>query len=135
MVAKPRLEGTTDGPAGPILPQPRLPRTGATRTRQYPRPQPQGASIPLHHLWPQTALGLACLGVLAATVPAAIPYALIIAVGGWALSIPLAVITASPVLGRAMTRVGLCRLPEETDPPPALRALALPAVLAATKQA
>jgi membrane glycosyltransferase len=91
--------------------------------------------LALHQLWPQTALGVACLGVLAATVPAAVPYAFIIAAGGWALSVPLAMITASAVLGRAMARVGLGRLPEETDPPPALRALVLPAVLAATKQA
>jgi membrane glycosyltransferase len=39
----------------------------------------------------------------------------------------LAVITALPDLGRALTRWGLGRLPEETDPPAALHALALPA--------
>jgi membrane glycosyltransferase len=86
-------------------------------------------------LWPQTALGFACLGVLAAMVPAALPYAFIIAAGGLALSIPLAVITASSSLGRAMARIGLCRLPEETTPPSALRELALPALLATARQA
>src|SRR3954452_15314616 len=52
MIAKPCPRGITDGPAGPILPQPRLPRTGATRARKHPRPQPQGAALPLHHLRP-----------------------------------------------------------------------------------
>jgi len=38
------------------------------------------------------------------------------------------VLTASPAFGRALVRQKLVRLPEETDPPPALRALALPAL-------
>jgi membrane glycosyltransferase len=78
-------------------------------------------------LWPATVTGLATLGVLAATVPAAIPYAGLIA-AGLALAIPFAVLTASPAFGRALVRWKLVRLPEETDPPPALRALALPAL-------
>src|SRR5512135_2986297 len=40
----------TDGPAGPILPQPRLPRPGATRPRQHPHAQQEGAALPLHYL-------------------------------------------------------------------------------------
>jgi membrane glycosyltransferase len=83
-------------------------------------------------LWPHTALGLACLGVLAVTAPAAIPYALLLA-GGLALSIPLAVVTASPAVGRVLVRIGLGRLPEETAPPPVLRTLALPALAAAER--
>ena len=67
------------------------------------------------------------VGLLALTVPAAIPYALFVA-GGPLLSIPLAVVTASPALGRAMVRIGLGRLPEETAPPREMAALALPAV-------
>ncbi len=78
-------------------------------------------------LWPQTALGVGSLALLAATVPAAIPYALFIA-GGLAFSIPLAVITATPAFGRFLWRVGLGRLPEETAPPPELTALQLPAL-------
>lgn len=81
----------------------------------------------VQRLWPQTALGLACLAILAATAPAAIPYALFIA-GGLALSIPLAVITAAPATGRALWRLGIGRLPEETAPPPELHALQLPAL-------
>jgi len=84
-------------------------------------------SLAIHNLWPQTVLGLATLGVLAATAPAAIPYALFIA-GGLVLAVPLAVLTASPALGRALIRLGIGRLPEETSPPAALRALALPSI-------
>jgi len=91
-------------------------------------------SLALRKLWPQTLLGLACLGMLAATAPAAIPYALLLA-GGLALAIPLAVVTASPAVGRALVRTGLGRLPEETNPPAALRALALPAVEAVARAA
>jgi FkbM family methyltransferase len=43
-------------------------------------------------------------------------------------AIPFAVVTAAPRLGRALVRVGFCRLPEETAPPPELAALALPAI-------
>jgi membrane glycosyltransferase len=83
--------------------------------------------LAVERLWPQTALGLGCLAVLAATVPSAIPYALFIA-GGLAFSIPLAVITAAPDTGRLLWRIGLGRLPEETAPPPELMALQLPAL-------
>ena len=85
----------------------------------------------VHDLWPHTLLGLGAIAVLAATHPAAIPYALFLA-GGPALSIPLAVLTANPRLGLAMVRFGIGRLPEETDPPAELRALSLPAMAAAT---
>jgi membrane glycosyltransferase len=82
------------------------------------------------HLWPHTLLGLACIAVLAATHPAAIPYALYIAAGP-ALAIPLAVLTALPSVGVAFARTGIGRLPEELRPPPPLGRLALPAVVAA----
>jgi membrane glycosyltransferase len=87
-------------------------------------------SLALHNLWPQALLGLVTVGTLAVTAPAAIPYALFIA-GGPLLAVPLAVVTAWPALGRVMLRLGIGRLPEETAPPPTLRALALPAVEAA----
>jgi membrane glycosyltransferase len=67
------------------------------------------------------------------TVPVAIPYALFIA-GGLLVSIPLAVATSSPLMGRFLARVGLCRLPEETMPPAEMRALALPAVELAARR-
>ena len=84
-------------------------------------------SLAFQQFWPQTLVGLAPLLVLAVAAPAAIPYALFIA-GGPLLSIPLAVITASPSLGSALIALGLDRLPEETLPPPELRALSLPAI-------
>jgi membrane glycosyltransferase len=81
----------------------------------------------LRQFWPQTLVGLAPVLLLAAAAPAALPYALLIA-GGPLLSIPLAVLTASPALGRTLIALGLDRLPEETLPPSELRALKLPAI-------
>jgi len=83
--------------------------------------------LAVRRLWPQTMMGLAPILLLAATAPAAIPYALFIAAGPL-LSIPLAVATASPALGRALIAAGIDRLPEETAPPPVLVALELPAI-------
>jgi membrane glycosyltransferase len=90
-------------------------------------------AIAARALWPQTVLGWAVLLVLGATVPAAIPYALFIA-GGLALSIPLAIATTVPTAGPVMVHIGLCRLPEETAPPPELTALALSAIEAAARR-
>jgi membrane glycosyltransferase len=84
-------------------------------------------SLAFAHFWPQTLIGLAPVLLLAFTAPSAIPYVLFIA-GGPLLSIPLAVLTARPALGRALIAAGLDRLPEETAPPPELRALELPAI-------
>jgi membrane glycosyltransferase len=78
-------------------------------------------------LWPHTALGLATILTLSVTVPAAIPYALFIAAGPL-FSVPLAVVTAAPGTGRRFTRVGLCRLPEETSPPAEMAAIGLAAL-------
>ena len=86
----------------------------------------------LRKLWPQTLLGCASIGILAATVPAAIPYALLIA-GGLALAVPFAVVTAYAPVGNALVRLGVGRLPEETSPA-VLRPLALPAIEALAPQ-
>jgi membrane glycosyltransferase len=88
--------------------------------------------LAFRQLWPHTLLGLVCFAILALTHPVALPYAFLIA-GGPALAIPLAVFTARPALGLALARIGIGRLPEETAPPRALSALALPAVAAATR--
>ena len=85
-------------------------------------------------LWPHTLLGWSCILVLAFTVPSAIPYALFIAAGP-ALSIPLAVISSWPSVGRALMRAGIGALPEENAPPAPLRQLALPAIEAAALRA
>jgi membrane glycosyltransferase len=84
-------------------------------------------SVACRDFWPQTVVGIGSIGLLACTHPAAIPYALFLA-GGLALSIPFAVITALPSVGRALIRLGLGQLPEETAPSEALCALALPAI-------
>jgi membrane glycosyltransferase len=84
-------------------------------------------SLAFRHFWPQTLIGLVPLFVLAISAPSAIPYAFLLA-GGPLLSIPLAVATAAPALGRALIAIGLDRLPEETLPPPELLALNLPAI-------
>lgn len=78
-------------------------------------------------LWPHAALGIGAVSALAITHPSGIPYVLLLAAGP-ALAVPLAVITASPSVGRALTRLGVGRLPEETAPPAALTKLALPAL-------
>jgi membrane glycosyltransferase len=84
-------------------------------------------ALALRNLWPHTLLGCGTIGMLAMTHPATIPYALLLA-GGPALAIPLAVVTAWPSVGTTFARIGIGRLPEETAPPAALRALALPAI-------
>jgi membrane glycosyltransferase len=88
----------------------------------------------LHQLWPHTVLGFGSLGLIAATHPAALAYAFLLA-GGPALAIPLAVFTARPALGRCLASIGIGRLPEESAPPLAFTALALPAVTAAARAA
>jgi membrane glycosyltransferase len=71
-------------------------------------------------LWLHTALGGALLAA-GWGQPAALPYLVVFAAGGLVLSIPLCVLTSWPGLGRALQRVGIGRLPEETAPPAALR--------------
>jgi len=78
-------------------------------------------------LWPYTLVGVVVIVVLALTHPAAISYALPLA-AGLALSIPLAVVTASRGFSALLMRLGIGRLPEETAAPVALDALALPAL-------
>jgi membrane glycosyltransferase len=71
--------------------------------------------------------GVVVCGVIATRMPHYIGYALMSA-GGLALSVPFAVATASPLIGRLFTQWGVGRIPEETEPPAALAALRLPAM-------
>jgi membrane glycosyltransferase len=87
-------------------------------------------ALALRNLWPHTLLGWSVIGLLAMTHPAAIPYALLLA-AGLALAVPLAMLTALPKVGKTFAHIGIGRLPEETAPPAALGALALPAIEAA----
>jgi membrane glycosyltransferase len=86
------------------------------RAAGWPRQTREVHALPwrlaARRLWPQTVLGIGTLCGLAVLAPAAIPYALVVA-GGPALSIPLAVITALPAVGRVLVRLGIGRLPEE----------------------
>jgi membrane glycosyltransferase len=84
-------------------------------------------AVAVRGFWPHTLIGLAPLLLLAITARSAIPVALLIAAGPL-LAIPLAVATASPTLSRLMIGAGLCRLPEESDPPAELLGLELPAL-------
>ena len=84
---------------------------------------PLGEAV--RHLWPHAAVGGGAIALVAATHPAAIPWVAILA-GGLCLAVPLATVTSSPQVGAVLARIGIGRLPEEIDPPPVLRALALP---------
>jgi membrane glycosyltransferase len=81
----------------------------------------------LRQFWPHMLAGWGVIVTLIATNPAALPVILLIA-GGLALSVPLAVVTASPAFARFVLRFGIGRLPEETLQPEILRALDLPAL-------
>jgi membrane glycosyltransferase len=111
-----------------------LARLPFTRTLGWSSQMRDDHAVPLglacRALWPYAAVGVGSIAVLAASNAAAIPYALLLA-AGLALSIPLAVITALPAVGAALMRYGIGRLPEETEAPAALHALALPAMVAA----
>ncbi len=84
----------------------------------------------LRRLWPQTLLGLAAFIWLAASAGSAAAWLSPFFVGSL-LAVPLGVLSASPALGRALTRAGLWRIPEETEPTPLIRSLDLPALAAA----
>jgi membrane glycosyltransferase len=71
-------------------------------------------------LWPQTLLGVTGLAIVALTHLAALPYIFFLVAGGPALAVPLCVITSWPSVGLALQRIGIGRLPEETEPPAAL---------------
>lgn len=74
----------------------------------------------LRRLWPQTVFGLFGLGWMAIYAPAGAivisPFFL-----GALLAVPIAISSASPLLGRLVTRVGLWRTPDEIEPAPAVR--------------
>jgi membrane glycosyltransferase len=77
--------------------------------------------------WPHTVIGMVSIAILAMQNAAAIPIMLLIA-GGPLLAVPFAVVTAMPMMGRALLQRGLCSLPEEISPPDILRVLEVPAL-------
>ncbi len=88
-------------------------------------------SIPLgtaiKQFWPHTILGLAGVFGLLMSHPHLLPYSFF-ALGGLVLSIPIAVLTSLPIFGATLIRHKLLSLPEEIDPPEALKSLHLRAL-------
>jgi membrane glycosyltransferase len=77
-------------------------------------------SMALVRLWPQSLVGGATLAMLAPSHPAALPFVFAFFAGGPLLAVPLCVVTSWPRVGLALQRLGIGRLPEETDLPAAL---------------
>jgi membrane glycosyltransferase len=77
-------------------------------------------STAVARLWPQTLIGAVGLGVVGLSHPSALPAVFILIAGGLLLAVPLCVVTSWPSVGLALQRIGIGRLPEETDPPAAL---------------
>jgi membrane glycosyltransferase len=63
-------------------------------------------------LWPQMTFGAAFLAALAAVAPTAIPWAAP-TLASLLLGVPFTVWTSTTWLGEAVTRLGICALPEE----------------------
>ena len=74
----------------------------------------------LSGLWLQTALGGTFLTALLFVAPNILPWATPV-IAGLLFSVPFAVVTASPFLGRLFRRFGLCAIPEESLVPEVLR--------------
>jgi membrane glycosyltransferase len=73
-------------------------------------------------LWPQCCAGLAICGPLCAVSPKLFLISLPLT-AGYLLSVPFAVMTAQPWLGRLFQRAALCATPEELDPPDEIEAV------------
>ncbi len=78
--------------------------------------------IAIRGLWAPFLFGAAVCGGLAVLSPAAFLWSLPLTLG-YLLAIPFAVATASPRLGKALARAGLCAIPEEFALPEEIRAV------------
>ena len=83
----------------------------------------------LRGLWPQLALGVAALLLIAAKAPALLSWASPL-LAGWLLAVPFACATSSAALGRVLARTRLCASPETLRPPPEVAAAAGPRAIA-----
>ncbi|WP_420394173.1 glucans biosynthesis glucosyltransferase MdoH [Acuticoccus sp.] len=72
---------------------------------------------------PQAGFGIALVAILSITAPHVLWFAAPV-IAGLVLAAPFAVLTADPRVGTAVTRLGVCAIPEEADPPPLLARLA-----------
>jgi membrane glycosyltransferase len=77
----------------------------------------------LRGLWAPTLFGLVICGLLAALAPEALLWSLPLTLG-YLVAIPFAVLSASPLFGRWLERQGLCAIPEESEVPTEIAALA-----------
>ncbi len=102
-------------------------RRGNTWTGQLRESHAVSWRLAFVKLWPQTLAGCTILAVVAAKAPNDIGFALL-GTTGLILAVPFAVATASPVIGTLFARIGIGRIPEETEPPAALLPLHLPAI-------
>ena len=84
-------------------------------------------SLAVARFWPHTLAGLVLLAALW-PLPLGVKLLAIPLVGGLLLSIPFAVLTATPAFGHALCRARLFAVPEEFDTPATLRAIHLPAL-------
>ncbi|RED12112.1 glucans biosynthesis glucosyltransferase MdoH [Pontivivens insulae] len=84
---------------------------------------PLGTAI--RGLWPQTLAGTILAGLLLSMAPAALVWALPV-LAGLIFSIPLALITAFPALGRLLAKRGICAVPDEVTEHPVLKGATLP---------
>jgi membrane glycosyltransferase len=108
-------------------------RRGASWNSQLRESHAVPWRLALVRLWPQTLAGCAVIGVVAAKAPDKLALA-IMGAGGLVLAVPFAVATASPLLGIALARIGVGRIPEEVEVPVALEPLRLPALEAAAER-
>ncbi len=76
----------------------------------------------VHDLWPQTLFGVVVCSALWVISPATLYWSLPLTLG-YLVAIPFAVVTADPALGRWMSRVGLCGIPEDFEVPAEIRAI------------
>jgi membrane glycosyltransferase len=72
--------------------------------------------------WPQAAFGALAIGLSGILAPRLALWSAPLTLG-YVAAIPFASLTASPRLGRLVTRLRLCAIPEEIDEPPILRDL------------
>jgi membrane glycosyltransferase len=78
--------------------------------------------VAAEHLWPQTLFGVLVCGSLLFIAPAVLWWSLPLT-AGYLLAIPFAVVTADPALGRLLTNLGICGVPEDFDTPWEVRAV------------
>jgi membrane glycosyltransferase len=102
-------------------------RRGGTWTSQSRQSHAVPWGLAAARLWPQTLAGCTVLGLVATKAPNDVGFALL-GTAGFILAIPFAVATASPFIGNLFARIGICRLPEEKEPPAILLPLQLPAI-------